>query len=123
MLTILTGSRRVEVDWEGHRVSFTLYPENLENQLESLNWARKLVGLVKEEFDAVSAFTFMRLDFLRRTLDWEGIGDAAGQPLPCTEEMKILVFGQQPGLVLALMEKYNTDLEAERKNSGTSPPG
>jgi len=122
MLTILTGERRVEVEWEGHRVAFTLAPENLESQLEAMNWAQQH-GLVQEDFGPVSLFSFSRIDFLRRTKAWEGIGDAAGQLLPCTEEMKILVFGQQPGLILALMEKYQADLETERKNSGTSPPG
>jgi hypothetical protein len=134
MLTITTGERRVAVDYQGSEVSFTLAPENLDDQLQALKWAEDR-GLLKTEeredgdgkkvivFKPSAMFSLERISFLRRTRSWEGLAGSDGEPLACTDDMKILVFGQQPDLIHQLIVKLSEDLAAERKNSEPSQSG
>lgn len=134
MLSIITGDRKVAVDYQGTKVVFTLAPENLDDQLQGMKWAedRGLLGTEEREgpdgkkeifFRPAALVTMERISFLRRTRAWEGIAGADGQALPCTDDMRILVFGQQPELILALIRQLNEDLAAERKNSEPSQTG
>lgn len=134
MLSIITGERPVSVDFQGSKITFTLAPENLDDQLQALKWAedRGLLNIeVRQDAEGKQApyfkpsamFSLERISFLRRTRSWEGIAGPDGKPLPCTDDMKILVFGQQADLIMQLMVQSNEDLAAERKNSEPSQPG
>jgi hypothetical protein len=68
-------------------------------------------------------FSLERISFLRRTRSWEGIAGPDGELLPCTDDTKLLVFGQLPDLIMSLILQLNDDLVAERKNSEPSQPG
>jgi hypothetical protein len=131
MLSIITGERPVSVDFQGSKVTFTLAPDNLDDQLQALKWAevRGLLNVEEREdadgkktpyFKPSALFSLERISFLRRTRSWEGIAGPDGQPLPCTDDMKLLVFGQQSDLIMQLL---NEDLAAERKNSEPSQSG
>jgi hypothetical protein len=134
MLSIITGERPVTVDFQGSKVTFTLAPENLDDQLQALRWAeeRGLLNTEEREDDAgkkaayfkpSAMFSLERVSFMRRTRSWEGLAGPDGEPLPCTDDMKTLVFGQQPELVMRLITQLNEDLAAERKNSEPSQAG
>jgi hypothetical protein len=134
MLRIMTGERRVAVDYQGSHVVFNLAPENLDDQLQALKWAEDrdlLKTEIREGLDGKKGtyykpsamFSLERISFLRRTQSWEGLAGPDGEPLPCTKAMKILVFGQQPDLIMQLMVQLGDDLAAERKNSEPSQPG
>jgi hypothetical protein len=135
MLSIITGDRRVEVDYLDSKVAFVLGPENLEDQLQALKWAethdllatderQEKKGGAKQTFLKPSAmFSLERISFLRRTRSWEGVSGPDGKPLPCTDDMKILVFGQHPSLIMNLILQLQKDLEDERKNSEPSQTG
>ncbi len=133
MLSIITGERCVTVDYQGTKVTFTLAPENLDDQLQALKWAedrgllnteeREVDGKSQSFFKPATMFSLERISFLRRTRSWVGIKGADGKPLPCTDEMKLLVFGQQPALIVELILKFNEDSAAEGKNSEPSQPG
>jgi hypothetical protein len=130
MLTIATGDKRLEIDYQGTTVAVVLAPVNLTSQLQSLEWARQN-GLWKiepggnggQEAGVVSAIAFDRIELLRRIKAWEGLVDGEGKVLPCTDEMKVLVFGQLPSLVNLIQEQIQAAAEAERKNSGPSQAG
>ena len=64
-----------------------------------------------------------QIELLRRIKAWEGLVDDQGAELPCTDDMKVLVFGQQPGLVNLIQEQIQATVEAEGKNSGPSQSG
>jgi hypothetical protein len=129
MLTITTGDKRLEVEYQGTIVAVTLAPESLTNQLQSLEWARQQ-GLWRIEADGdgkeanlISGIAFRRIELLRRIKAWEGLIDDQGAALPCTEDMKILVFGQQPALINLIQEQLQAAQETEGKNSGPSQAG
>lgn len=134
MLKIMTGERRVVVDYQGGPVAFTLAPGNLDDQLQALKWAEDR-GLLKTEeredkkggkttyFKPSAMVSLERIGFMRRTRSWEGLAGPDGEPLPCTDDMKVMVFGQHPDLIYALIVQLNQDLEAEGKNSEPSQPG
>jgi hypothetical protein len=134
MLSIITGERKVTVEYEGAKITFTLAPENLEDQLQALKWAEDRGLLSTEErvdaggqsgnyFKPSALFSLERINFFRRTKAWDGIAGQDGKPLPCTDEIKVLVFGQQPALIMQLIAQLNEDIAAERKNSQPSQPG
>jgi hypothetical protein len=130
MLTITTGDKRLEVEYQGGIVTVVLAPENLTSQLQSLEWARRqgLWQIEKNqdggpEASLVSAIAFDRIELLRRIKAWEGLVDSQGAELPCTDDMKILVFGQQPALVNLIQEKIQAEAAAEGKNSEPSQAG
>jgi hypothetical protein len=130
MLTITTGDKRLEIDYQGTAVAVILAPENLINKLQSLEWARRQ-GLWQietngdggKETHLVSAIAFERIELLWRIKAWEGFADDQGAELPCTDEMKILVFGQQPALISLIHEQLLTAAEAEGKNFRPSQVG
>jgi hypothetical protein len=129
MLTISTGDKRLEVEYQGSTVAVILAPVNLTSQLQSLEWARQN-GLWKietdgdgKEADLVSAISFGRIELLRRIKAWEGLVDDQGAELPCSEDMKVLVFGQHPGLIGLIQKQIQVTEETERKNSEPSPAG
>jgi hypothetical protein len=134
MLSIVTGDRRVSVEYQGAQVVFTLGPENLDDQLQALRWAedrgllpteiREGEGGVKQTFFKPSAmFSLERLSFMRRTRSWEGISGPDGKPLACNDDTKILVFGQYPALIFDLIIQMQSDIQGESKNSEPSQPG
>jgi len=130
MLTITTGDKRLEVEYQGNPLVVILAPVNLTSQLQSIEWARQH-GLWKietnggggKEADLISSIAFERIELLRRIKAWEGLVDDQGAELPCTDDMKILLFGQQPGLASLIQEQLQTAAEAEGKNSEPSPAG
>jgi len=130
MLTITTGDKRLEVEYQGGTVTVVLAPVNLTSQLQSLEWARQQglwhIEASKDggkEAALVSAIAFGRIELLRRIKAWEGLSDDQGVELPCTDDMKVLVFGQQPALINAIQEQIEAAAEAEGKNSAPSQAG
>lgn len=130
MLTITTGDKRLEIDYQGSIVAVILAPENLTARLQSMEWARRQ-GLWKietngdggKEANLVSAIAFDRIELMRRIKAWEGLEDDKGVELPCTDDMKVLVFGQQPALIALINKELQAAAEAEGKNSKPSPAG
>jgi hypothetical protein len=130
MLTVITGDRRLAVEYQGVSMAFTLAPESLTTQLQSLEWARQH-GLWQNAQDngnsndggLISAIAFERIELLRRIKAWEGVAGPEGKELPCTDELKVLVFGQHPGLIALILDQLRPAEEAERKNSEPSQDG
>jgi len=72
----------------------------------------------KERFESYD-FLGITFDRVRKTIiDWEGILDEKGNPLPCTDENKLLVFELNIEIinyVLVEAAKLGTGLEAEKE--------
>lgn len=100
--------------------SFTLAPADFVNQMQALDFAR--TSGLWDGVTQLSAYTYGRLVLLFRITAWSGF-EANGEPLPCTPEHKVLVFGQAFGVIQALARKLAEVEEAETKNSGTSAAG
>ncbi len=116
------GDRRVEVKitppgGEAQTVSFTVAPENLEDTAQAVDTVRF------KGFQGGDALAVSLLLLANRIKAWEGLADAAGQPLPCTRETKARVFGLYPGALMDIARELAAQEAAETKNSGTSPAG
>jgi len=93
---------------DGIRVKVRIYPASLANQV------------FEKGRMVVSGEELCRI-FVHCATEWEGITDAAGSPLPCTDEVKqkIYDFDLGEGLVGFVLQKAKTlrdALEADKKN-------
>jgi exopolyphosphatase/pppGpp-phosphohydrolase len=106
---------------EPQKFEFTLAPADLVNQMHALEMAQGL-GIGNGKPKEFSAYILAQVVFLVQIQDWSGF-ESGGQPLPCTDDNKKLVFGQASLVVQAAMEKLAAQEEAERKNLPTSLAG
>ena len=114
-------ARRAALNGDGPVYEFEVGPPEFLHQWQAVEWARK-EGLWDGRPENLSLFLVSQLDLLFRLKSWRGF-QAQGQPLPCTLDNKILVFGQAPQIIRVLERKLAAAEDAERKNSEPSRPG
>lgn len=110
---ILGIEREIEIDG----VTFTVRPEQFDDFIAAL-------GLGGGDGDAVTV-SLARLGntLIRRIVSWRGVELADGSAAPCTDEMKMRLFGQRPDLVGKLAAAIGEGEEAEKKTSEPSANG
>lgn len=112
---------RREAMAEPQKFQFTVAPMDLVGNSQAMMFMRDM-GIWDGKSQDLSAQVFSLAIFLMQIKDWQGF-EAGGEPLPCTQENKVLVFGQAPLVIQAALEKLQVQEEAERKNCKTSRAG
>lgn len=112
---------RREAMSQPQKFEFTVAPMDLASQYQAMMFARKM-GVWDGETQDLPPQIISLAIFLMQIQAWKGF-EGGGQPLPCTHENKVLVFGQAPMVIRAALEKLSHQEEAERKNFETSPVG
>ena len=104
----------------GPDYEFEVAPVDFFNQMQAMELAEKR-GKGRGD-TATDLYLLGLLQLLSRITSWKGF-EQGGEPLPCTLDNKILVFGQALPVIQALQGKLSREQAAEEKNSGTSASG
>ncbi|MHB8071558.1 MAG: hypothetical protein ACYDHF_06365 [Candidatus Cryosericum sp.] len=112
---------RTALPEKGEVHQFEVAPVDFANQWQALEWARSR-GLWDGRGETLSAQLLDMVGLLMRIRSWSGF-EAGGKPLECTEENKVLVFGQAQKIIWALYDVLEAQEQAEEKNSEPSQAG
>ena len=110
----LGGSQQIEVDG----LKFTVRPQRYEDYVKALSMIEDLDLKGRSRNVAIGSFCV-----LLRISAWEGPIMPDDSPAECSYENKMLLFGQEPGLLNKIADKAGL-LEVEQaKNGEASQPG
>jgi hypothetical protein len=106
---------------EVQKFEFVVAPLDFVSQWQAFNFARSR-GLWDPADKDIAPYMLELIMLLMQVKSWTGF-EANGAALACTDDNKVLVFGQAPLVIQALQTKLAEAEAAERKNSLTSPAG
>lgn len=103
---------RYEARWfdyqDGVRLKIRPYPASMSNVI-----IRAGKGVVLEGEESLKMFVYC-------LIDWDGVVDANGKPLPCTDEIKRIIYdfqvGGLPQYTIMKVRELETVKEADEKN-------
>lgn len=112
------------------KAEFLVHPQTPKESSKLLEKAKKNEWDKGQRFTDHDFYKFKMDRICATIIDWKGLEDEDGKPIPCTDKNKEIVYLGNPDLIDQVLEKaddlYKESVEAgekETKNSLTAQPG